>query len=104
MHFINKQDNVTRLADLFQRCFYTFFKITPVFGACHHSGEIHGDDALIPQHLRRLSTRDLQSKALRPRRFTNPGLPDQAGVVFGAPAENLHHALNFGLPANHGIN
>ena len=46
---------------------------------------------------------DLLGQALHHRRLADAGLAHQHGIVLGAPAQHLHHPLDFLLPADHRV-
>ena len=86
MDLVNKQDHILGFHHLGDHLFNALLKFTPVFGACHHAGQIQGHNPLIRYGFRHISRRDQLCQAFYNRRFSNSRLSDQAGVVLCAAA------------------
>ena len=95
MKLVNEEDDVASLADFIHDGLDAFFKLTPVFCACHHEGEIKGDHTAVTQEFRNVAAGDFLGKAFNDSCFANPGLSNENRVVLGAATQDLNHALDF---------
>ena len=64
---------------------------------------IQGIDLLIEQGFRHIGQGNSLGQAFRDRGFAHARLTNQDRVIFGAAAQDLHHALNFPIAPHHGI-
>ena len=103
MHFIDKQDNISRFGDLGNGVFNSLLKIAAVFRSGHHTGQIQRDHALAPQELRDFIGGDFLGQAFCDGGFAHAGFADEAGVVFGSPGQDLDHPFDFRGSADHRI-
>ena len=103
MQLVDEKNDVTALFDLVKCGFYALLKVASVFGAGHHAGKVEGDHPLVFENFRHLAVGDFKGKTLGNCRFTDAGLADKAGVVFGAAGENLYNTLNFLASADDGV-
>ena len=103
VQLVNEQNGGAIPVQLLQQIFEPFLKIAPVLGARHHGRHIQRQHPLALQALGHLPRRDALCQCLRQRAFAHARLPQQAGIVFLAAAQNLHHPLQLGLPAKHRV-
>ena len=103
VHLVDKEDHVAGFRHLVDRIADALLEVAAVFRAGHHAGQVKGNDPLAAQELRHLAGGDFQRKALRDRGFAHARLADQAGIILGAAAEDLDHALDLLLPPDDGI-
>ena len=85
MHFINKKDDLPVLIlDFFKHRFQAFFKFATIFRARHQRAHIQDQQGFIQKRRWHITVDDALRQALSNSGFTNAGLADQDGVVFGA--------------------
>ena len=92
---VDEQDDVAARADLLQHLLQTLFEVTAVSAAGDECAEVEGVELLVGQGDGHLVGDDLLGEALDDGGLAHAGLPDQDGVVLGAPRQHLHHALDF---------
>ena len=89
--------------DVGQKALDPALKLAPELGPGHQAGEVQKID-LLPQELGgHLFIGDPLGDALGDGGLSHPGLPDETGVVFGAPVEDLHDPVDLLLPADDGV-
>ena len=76
VYLINKKYGILVLYYLLHHRFYSFLKITPVFGACYHSCNIQHKNAFVFQHFRDVSGNYFKGKTLRHGGFTDSAFTD----------------------------
>ncbi len=104
VQLVDEQDHVAvGASDLFHDLFHALFEFATVFGARHQAGEVERDQALVFEQVRDVAAHDAQGEALGDGGFADAGLADEARVVLGAAAEDLHDALDLLLAADHGV-
>ena len=103
VELVDKQDGSAIPHQLFQQVFQPLLKIAPVLGARHQTGHIQRQQPPSLQRSGHLSGSNAQRQTLGQRRFAHTRLADQAGVVFLAAAQDLHHAVKLGFPAEHRV-
>ncbi len=97
---VDEEDDTSRLLDLFNDRLEALLELTPVLGSRHHPGQVELDHALSKQGLRDIGRNDPLGQSLYNGRLANPGLPDQYGIVFRSPGEDLDHPLDLCLPTD----
>src|ERR1700693_1805149 len=90
-------------SDFFQHGFQAVFEFATIFGACNQSRKVQRDDTLRLQNFGDVTGDNSLSQAFDDSGFANAGFADQDWVVFRASRENLHHAANFFVAADHRI-
>ncbi|CAH0326198.1 hypothetical protein SRABI106_04584 [Rahnella aquatilis] len=103
MDFINKQNAVFILLQLFQQRFETFLEITAVFGTRQQRTNIQRIQSAIRHYFRHIALLDSPCQPFGNGRFTYAGFAHQQRVVFTATAEHLDGALQFFVTANQRI-
>ena len=103
MELVDEQDGSAVPHQLFQQVFQPLLKIAPVFGARHQAGHIQRQQPPPLQRSGYLPGGNAQRQTFGQRRFANARLPDQAGVVFLAAAQDFHHAVKLRFPAEHRV-
>ena len=81
MKFVNKQKDLAGLPNLFNYIFDAFFKLSPIFGSCHHGSQIQNTQSFTQNAVRHLPGSDPCRKAFHNRRLAYSGLPDQTWVI-----------------------
>ena len=104
VQLVDEQDHLAiGFGDFFQNGFETVFEFAAVLRAGHQCGEIESDNALRAQHFGNVTGNDALREALHDGRLAHARLADQNRIIFRAARENLHHAANFFVSANHRI-
>ena len=104
MQLVHKENHIARPAHVTQHRFDPVFKIAPVLGARQHRGDVQRHNALAAEVRRRLTARHRQGKSLCHGGLAHARLPDEHGVVFAAPGQDLDGAADLSGSAHHGIN
>ena len=86
MHFVQEKNDIAIFLNLTNHLFDSFLKLTTIFRACHHSGQIQCEKPLILDRKRYLSGHNAGCKALNNSCFPNSGFSDQTGIVLCSPA------------------
>ena len=100
---VNKQNCAAVPVEFFQQILEPFLKIAAVFGAGHHRRHIQRQQPLVAQKRRDLPGGDPLGQCFGQGAFAHARLPQQAGVVLLAAAEDLDHAVEFLFPAKHRV-
>ena len=100
MHLVDKEDHISRSADLRQNVPDALFKLAAVFCPGQNACHIEPVEPLSQKPLRRLSARQPLRQSLNDRSFSNAWLSDQSGIVLILAAENLLHLAELALPAD----
>ena len=74
MNLINKEYDVTRFCNLIYYRFNSFLKVTAVFGACHHSRKVKGENALVFENIRHVARGYFLRQTFNNGGFTNARL------------------------------
>ena len=78
-------------------------ELAAVLGARDQRAHVQGDEAPIPQALRHVAAHDALGQTLHDGRLAHAGLADQHGVVLGAAGQDLHHAPDLIVAADHRV-
>ncbi len=89
--------------DFLQQRFQAVFEFAAIFRAGDQGGKIERHDALGLQNFGNVAGDDALREAFDDGRFAHARLADQHGIVLRAARENLHHAANFFVAADHWI-
>ena len=103
VELVDKQDGGAVPHQLFQQIFQPLLKIAPVLGARHQAGHIQRQQPPPLQRSGHLPSGNAQRQTLSQRCFAHARLADQTGVVFLAAAQDFHHAVKLGFPAEHRV-
>ena len=98
-----ENDLAVGFGDFFQHGFQAVFEFAAIFRAGHQRRQIQRHDALRLQHFGHIAGNDALREAFHDGGLADAGLADQHGIIFGAARENLHHAANFFIAADDGI-
>ncbi|CAG7170935.1 hypothetical protein PICSAR21_03545 [Mycobacterium avium subsp. paratuberculosis] len=100
VQLVDEQDDVAAGVDLLEHLLQALLEVTAVARARHQRTQVQGVELLVLQRLGHLAVHDGLRQALDDGRLADAGLADQHRVVLGAPAQHLHHPLDFLLAAD----
>ena len=103
VELVDEQDDVAALGDLLHHLLQALLELAAVLRARDQRGEVERVDLLVLQELRHLVGGDPRGEALDDGGLADARLADQHRVVLLAAREDLHHALDLGLTADHGV-
>ena len=98
-----ENDFALRVFDFFQDGLQAVFKLAAIFRAGQHGAQVERNDALVLQDFRHVARDDALRQAFDDGGLAHAGLADQHRIIFGAPRKHLHHAADFFIAADHGI-
>ena len=91
------------LLDLGEDRFQPLLELAPVFGAGQQRADVERDHAPVAQALRHVAVDDPLRQPLDDRRLADAGVADQHRVVLGAAREDLDHAADLLVAADHRV-
>ncbi len=91
------------VGDLLEHRLQAIFELAAVLGPGHHRAQVEGDQPAILEALGHVAGHDPLGEALDDRGLADARLADQHRVVLGAPAEDLDHAPNLVVAADHRV-
>ena len=94
MQFIDEQDDIVCLLDLFDALLQAFLKFATVLRTRNQRRNIQRDQTDIAQDIRHLISNYQLRKPFNDRRLTNARLSQEQRVVLLATTQDLHHALD----------
>ena len=103
VELVDEQDDVAALGDLLHHLLQALLELAAVLRARDERGEVERVDLLVLQELRHLVRGDARGEALDDGGLADARLADQHRVVLLPAREDLHHALDLGLAADHGV-
>ena len=103
VHLVYHQDDVARLAYLLDEALHAALELAAELRAGHQRGEVEEVYLLVAQLIGHGPRGDALGQALGDGRLAHAGLADQAGVVLLPAVEDLYHALELLLAADHGV-
>ena len=103
VELVDEQDDVAALGDLLHHLLQALLELTAVLRPCYEGGEVERVDLLVLEDVRDLVRADARGEALDDGGLADTRLADQYRVVLRAAREDLHHALDLGLPSNHRV-
>ena len=102
VHLVDEQDGVG-VGDFFDDLLEALFELAAIHRARHQRADVEQQHALVDQRLGHVAVDDALRQPLDDGRLADARLADQRRVVLGAAAENLDHALDLLLAADHRI-
>ena len=78
-------------------------KLALVLGACHQQAHVEAHDGFVFQVFGHVAAHDALRQALHDGGFAHAGLAEQHGVVLGAAAQDLQHAADLLVAADHRV-
>ena len=103
VELVDEQDHVAGVLDFFQQGFEAFLEFAAELGAGHERAHIERDHAAILEALRHVGLDDAESEPFGDGGFADAGFADEHGVVLGAARQDLDHAANFLVAADHRV-
>ena len=103
MQLVDEEDHVSGPAHVPENGLDPVLKITPILGACEHRRDVQGHDAFAAEVRGRLAPGHRKGQPLRHGGLAHARLPDEDGIVFAAPGEDLDGAADLGGAAHHGV-
>ena len=91
---VDEQDDVAAGAHLLEDLLEALLEIAAVARAGHETAHVQGVELPVAQGLGDVAVDDGLAQALDDGGLAHAGLPDEDGVVLGAPGEDLHDALH----------
>ena len=103
VQLVDEHDDVRVLGQLLHDRLEALFELAAVLGAGDDQRDVERQDALVGQEVRHVAVDDLLRQPLDDRRLADAGLADEHGVVLGAAAQHLLHALELVVAADQRI-
>ena len=100
VQLVDEDDDVRVVGQLLHDRLEALFELTAVFRAGHDQRDVEREDPFVGEEVRHVAVDDLLRQPLDDRRLADARLADQHGVVLGAAAEHLLHALELVLAAD----
>ena len=100
VELVDEQDDVAALGDLLHHLLQALLELAAVLRAGDERGQVERVDLLVLEDVRHLVRADPRGEALDDGGLADARLADQHRVVLRAAREDLHHALDLGLPAD----
>ena len=104
MDFINKQNGVGVLLDLFHNLLEALFKIATIPCASEQKAHVQRIHSRIGEDIWHFATGDLKGQPFGNRCFTNTRLTNKQRIIFLAAAKHLNGAAYFRLATNQRVN
>ena len=86
VQLVDKEQDIPCAPHLVHDIFNTLLELTPVLGACHHTGEIQGQKPLAPHGIRYGSIHNPLGQSFYNGGLAHARLTDETGVVLGFTA------------------
>ncbi len=103
VQLVDEHDDVRVLGQLLHDRLEALFELTAILRAGDDERDVQREDPLVGEEVRHVAVDDLLRQAFDDRRLADARLADEHGVVLGAAAEHLLHALDFDVPADERI-
>ena len=104
MQFVNEENDLAlRVFNFLEHGFQAVFKLAAILGARQHGAQIEGHHTLVLQDFRNVTGDDALCQAFHNGGLAHARFADQYRIVLGAAGKHLHHAADFFIAANHGI-
>ncbi len=104
VQLVDEEDDLAlRVFDFLQHSLQAVFEFAAILRAGEHRAQIERHDALVLERFRHVARNDALRQAFNDGRLAHARLADQHRIILGAPRKHLHHAANFFIAADHGI-
>ncbi len=103
VQLVDEQDHVARVGDLPQHGLQPLLELAAILGAGHQGPHVQGHHAAVLKAFGHVGVDDPQGQALDDGRLAHARLADQHRVVLGPPREDLHHAADLAVAADHRV-
>ena len=100
VQLVDEQDDVAALGDLLHHLLQALLELAAVLRAGDERRQVERVDLLVLEEVRHLVRADARGEALDDGGLADARLADQHRVVLRAAREDLHHALDLGLPSD----
>src|SRR5579863_7193789 len=97
MQFVNEDDDIGRLAQLFQNGFDALLELATEHGTGNHATDIQRDDALAAQSCGNIALVDTTGKPFNNRGLADARLTNQDGVILLTTPQHRNHTAQFAL-------
>ena len=97
VQLVDEHDDVRVLGELLHDRLEALFELAAILRAGDDQRDVERQEALVGEEVRHVAVDDLLRQALDDRGLADAGLADEDGVVLGAAAEHLLHALDLVL-------
>ena len=104
MNFVDEQNGVGVIHQLFQHCFQTLLKITAIFCARKQRAHVERIHLRLGEDVGDLAVNHTLGQTFGNRSFTDTSFTDQQWIIFTTTAKYLDHALDFVVAPDQGIN
>ena len=103
VQLVDEHDDVRVLGELLHDRLEALFELAAVLRAGDDQRDVEREDALVGEEVRHVAVDDLLRQPFDDRRLADARLADEHGVVLGAAAEHLLHALELVVAADERI-
>ena len=104
VQLVDEEDDLAlRIFDFFQDGFQAVFEFAAILRAREHGSQIERDDALVLQDFGHVAGDDALRQAFDNGRLAHSRLADEHGIIFRTPRKHLHHAADFFIASDDGI-
>src|ERR1700693_1102187 len=97
MNFVDEEDRILVLLDLFHHLLQTLLEVAAIAGAGKKSAHVERKHRSALEHLGDVGIDDLASEAFGDRGLADAGVADKQRIVLLATAQNLDRALHLRL-------
>ena len=105
VQLVNEQNDFAFAGDdLLEKRLEPVLKFAAIFRAGNHRAQIHRHEPLVLQRFGHVAADDAPRQTFGNRRFAHARFADEHGIIFRAAREHLHHAADFLVAADDGIN
>ena len=104
MQLVDEENNLAlRVFDFLQHSLEAVFEFAAILCSRQHGSEIERDHALVLEDFRHVAGNDALGKAFNNGSLADTRFADQHRIIFRTPGENLDHAADFFVTADHRI-
>ena len=104
VQLINEEDDLAlALLHLVQHALQAFLELAAVLCTGHQSAHVQTEHGAVFQVFGHIAAHDALRQTLGDGGFTNAGLADQAGVVFGLTGQDTDHIADLLIASDHGV-
>ena len=103
MQLVDEQHHVGALGDFLEHRFEPLLELAAILRARHQRAHVERHNMSVAQRLGHVAAHDALGQALDDGGLADAGLADQHRVILGAPAQDLDHAADLFVAADHRI-
>ena len=105
VQFVNEQNDFAFAGDDFlEERLEPVFKFAAIFRPGDHRAQVHRHQLLVLQRFRHVAADDAPRQTFGDRRLAHARFADEHRIVFRAARQHLHHAADFLVAADDGVN